>query len=221
METSNPSRKPEQRLTGILKIILCIPAVITAIQALTGNLTVNPIQAAIQRSGQMAVILLALTLSITPLRTYFGWRFLAGWKKILGLSSFFYAASHFLLFLVLDYGFDLQLILNAVLQKPYILVGLLTLLMLTALAVTSNQWSKRRLGLNWKKLHRLVYLAGPLAGLHFAWALKGNLFQLSGNIFWPVIYLVIVCTLLVLRIPWVRHTLAGFFTVRSDKPPAG
>jgi len=207
METIKPFSKPDKRLTGLLKIILCIPAVITFIQALTGNLTVNPIQAAIQRSGQVAVILLALTLSITPLKTYLGWRFLAGWKKILGLSSFFYAAGHFLLFSVLDYGFDLPLILSAIPQKPYILVGTLTLFILTALAITSNRWSKQNLGAKWKKLHRLVYAAGLLAGLHYAWAIKGDLFLLSGAYFWPAVYLVIIIILLFLRLPFIKKLL--------------
>lgn len=207
MESNRLTAEIEKRRRSALKAVLFLPAVITAFQAMTGHLTANPVQAAIQRSGQIALILLALTLSVTPLRTYFGWRFLAGWKKILGLSAFFYAAAHFLLFSVLDYGLDLSLILAAIPQKPFILVGTLTLLILIALAATSNKWSKQRLGMKWKKLHRFVYLAGLLAGLHFAWAVKGDLFRLSGAIFWPAIYLMVVSILLLLRLPFVKRKL--------------
>jgi sulfoxide reductase heme-binding subunit YedZ len=77
------------------------------------------------------------------------------------------------------------------------------------MAITSNKWSKRQLGKNWKRLHKLVYLAVPLAGLHYAWALKGDLFRLSGNIFWPVVYLTLTTLLLLLRIPAIKRKLAA------------
>jgi sulfoxide reductase heme-binding subunit YedZ len=88
-------------------------------------------------------------------------------------------------------------------------VGLIVFIILLAMAVTSNRPAKARLGKNWKRLHRLVYIAAPLAGLHFAWALKGDLFRLSGNIFWPAVYLTVVIVLLVLRIPAVRNRLSN------------
>lgn len=211
MDSNKPIIKMEKWHTDALKGVLCVPAVITIVQALTGNLTANPIQAAIQRSGQTAIILLALSLSITPLKTLTGWIIISPLRKIFGLFAFYYAAGHLILFAVFDYGFDLTLLIDSIPGKPYILVGLAVFLILLAMALTSNRWLKQQLSKNWKRLHRLVYLAGPLAGLHFAWALKGDIFQLSGNIFLPVIYLVIVSLSLLLRIPWIRHTLTGIF----------
>jgi sulfoxide reductase heme-binding subunit YedZ len=211
MQSINQEVQQRDRLRQVAKILLCIPAVVTAIQAMTGNLTANPIQAAIQRSGDTAIILLALSLSITPLKALTGWIIFSPLRKVFGLFSFYYAAGHLILFAVFDYGFDLALLIDSIPGKPYILVGLTVFFILLAMALTSNRWSKQRLGKNWKRLHRLVYLAGLLAGLHFAWALKGDIFRLSGNIFWPVIYLAIVSSLLLLRFPWIRHKLADIF----------
>jgi methionine sulfoxide reductase heme-binding subunit len=194
----------------ITQIILIIPAMVTSIDALTGNLTANPIQAATQRTGQIAIILLALSLLITPLKVTFGWAFLSSLRRTLGLYAFYYAAGHFILFAVVDYGLDLELLAASISEKPYIVIGLVVLLVLFALAVTSNRLSKLQLGKNWKRLHKLVYLAAPLAGLHFAMALKSDIFHLRGNIFWPVVYLISIGLLLILRIPWIKQKLEIF-----------
>ncbi len=199
----------------ITQVLLIIPAIVLASQALTGNLTANPIQAAIQRSGQIAITLLALSLMITPIKTFFGWAHISPLRKVLGLFAFYYATGHLILFAVVDYGLDFDLLAVSIPGKPYILVGLCVFLILLAMAVTSNHWSKRQLGKNWKRLHRLVYLAAPLAGLHFAWALKGDIFRLSGNIFWPGVNLVIISILLLFRIPWVKQKLAGITRIKT------
>lgn len=197
------------RIRIVSRILLCVPALVLIIEALTGNLTANPIQAAEQRTGQIAITLLALSLSITPIKAYSGWVVLSPLKKVLGLFAFYYAAGHLLLFAVVDYGLDFDLLTASIPGKPYILIGLFVFLILLAMAITSNHWSKQHLGKNWKRLHKLVYLAAPLAGLHFAWALKGDIFRLSGNIFWPVVYLVFISLLLLLRIPWIKQKLTG------------
>lgn len=216
MQSINHEVQQRDRMRRAAKILLCIPAVVTVIQALTGNLTANPIQAAIQRSGQTAIILLALSLSITPLKTLTGWLVISPLRKVFGLFAFYYATGHLILFTVFDYGLDFALLFASIPGKAYILVGLAVFLILLAMALTSNRWSKQRLGKNWKRLHRLVYLAGPLAGLHFAWALKGDLFRLSGNIFWPVVYVILISLLLLLRIPWIRQTLAGIIPGKTE-----
>lgn len=176
----------------------------------SNRLTINPIQAATQRSGQFAIILLLLSLACTPLNSLFGFRAALKVRRALGLYSFLYAAIHFTIFLALDYQFDWRLIGQTILEKRFILVGATALLILAALAATSFDWFKKRMGKRWKTLHRLVYLAGGLVILHFAWARKGNLFSLQGDITLPLFAGSILAMLLILRLPPVRRKLRNF-----------
>lgn len=174
---------------------------------LSGNLTVNPIQAATQRSGKYALILLVLSLACTPLYRLFGFRQALTVRRPLGLYAFLFAALHFGIFTGLDFGFDWNLLKIEFLERRYILVGLGALSILTPLAITSFKWWMKRLGKNWKRLHRLVYLAGPLVIIHYAWAKKGDLLRLQGDIWQPLLFGGIVLLLLVVRIPVVRRTI--------------
>jgi len=177
-----------------------------------GNLSVNPIQDLEQRTGRHAITLLALSLLCTPLNTLFGWKEPLKRRRALGLYSFMYATVHVLIFLDLDYGLAWSLIIQSVIEKPYIIVGLITFLMLVPLAVTSFDTWKIRLKKNWKRLHQTVYLIAPLAVLHFALSKKGDIFRLQGEIVRPFIYGLVVLTLLVLRIPRVRKFFASLRT---------
>lgn len=202
-----PLTTRDTRVRRAIQIALWLPALILATLVLTGNLTVNPIQAATQRTGQIAITFLALSFACSPVKLFIPWHFLSFLRKTFGLFAFYYAVIHVTLFAVVDNGLNLRLLANAVTTKPFIIVGSVVFLILLAMAVTSNKPAKARLGKNWKRLHRLVYIAAPLAGIHFAWALKGDLFHLSGNIFWPAVYLIVVIILLVMRIPVVKHGL--------------
>ena len=174
-----------------------------------GNLSVNPIQDLEQRTGRAAITLLVLSLMCTPLNTLFGWKELLKRRRALGLYSFMYATIHVLIFLDLDYGLAWSLIFQNILEKPYIIFGVITFLLLTPLAITSfNSW-KIRLKKNWKRLHQTVYLIAPLAVLHFAISKKGDFFQLQGDIIRPLIYGLVVLILLILRIPRIRKFFAS------------
>ena len=175
-----------------------------------GNLSVNPIQDLEQRTGRAAVTLLVLSLMCTPLNTLFGWKELLKRRRALGLYAFMYAAIHVLIFLDLDYGLAWSLIFQSVFEKPYILVGATSFLLLIPLAVTSFDIWKKRLKKNWKRLHQVVYLIAPLVILHFAWSKKGSIFELQGDVIRPFIYGLVVILLLVFRIPPVRKALASF-----------
>ena len=176
-----------------------------AYNALTGNLTINPIQAAEQRTGDTAITFLILSLSCSPINLLYAYRHVLKLSRPLGLYAFMYAAIHFSIFIWLDYGFDVRLLVQEFAQKRFILVGALTLIILTALAVTSFDRSKIWLGKRWKKLHRLVYAASLLAVLHFAWASKGDVFGLSGDILRPLLAGGLVVILLTLRLPIVKQ----------------
>jgi len=177
-----------------------------------GNLGINPIQAATQRTGRYAIIFLILSLACTPLNTLFGFRQAITARRALGLYAFGFAAVHFTIFTGLDFGFDWSLLKLEVTEKRYILVGLGALSILSALAFTSFKWWMKRLGKNWKRLHKLVYLAGVLVVVHYAWAKKGDLLRLQGDIWWPLFAGIIVLALLILRVPAVRRVASQWRT---------
>ena len=166
----------------------------------TGNLTVNPIQAATQRTGNIALVILLLSLVCSPLSSILGIKEALKFRRTLGLYAFFYATLHFLIFAGLDYTFRLDLIWESLVEKPFILVGFASGLIILALAVTSFQWWMRRLGKNWKRLQRLVYLSGGLAVLHYIWAVKADIRI-------PLLAGGVLLFLLTLRIPFIKRAL--------------
>jgi sulfoxide reductase heme-binding subunit YedZ len=180
-----------------------------AFDFLTGNISPNPIQELEQRTGRHALTLLVLSLACTPLNSLFGWRELIKRRRALGLYAFMYASIHVLIFVDLDYGLAWSLIVQTILQKLYILVGVLSFLMLLPMAFTSFDIWKVRLRKNWKRLHQVVYLVAPLIVLHYAWSKKGDIFRLEGDIIRPLIYGLIVVILLTFRIPTVRRAIAS------------
>jgi methionine sulfoxide reductase heme-binding subunit len=175
----------------------------------TNNLSANPIQALEQRTGRHAITLLVLSLACTPLNTLFKWTELLKRRRALGLYAFMYATIHVLIFVDLDYGLAWSLILQTIFEKPYIILGVTSFLLLIPLAFTSFNIWKKRLGKTWKRLHQLVYLIAPLVVLHYAWSKKGDLLRLQGEIVRPVIYGLLVILFLIVRIPRVRRALAS------------
>jgi sulfoxide reductase heme-binding subunit YedZ len=144
-----------------------LPMVILIWDWSQGNLSANPIQDATLRTGRFALILLILSLAITPLNSLFDRKLLVPLRKWFGLYSAFYAGVHFLIFIGVDYGFNLHLIQADLLTKKYVIMGFLAGLILLLLTLTSTQGWQRRLGMNWKRLHRFVYLAGIFAVTHY------------------------------------------------------
>jgi sulfoxide reductase heme-binding subunit YedZ len=178
-----------------------IPLMLLIVDWFNNNLTVNPIQALQLRTGKYALILLILSLSCTPLNTVFGFRQALKVRRPLGLYAFFYAALHFLIFIGLDYQFDLNLILEATFEKRYALVGFLAGIILLALAIPSTKGWKKRLGRTWTRLHNFVYLAGLLVIVHYVWLVKADTRI-------PLLYGALVVTLLILRIPAIRRPVS-------------
>lgn len=199
-------------LSRILQIAVhfggILPAVVLLFSFFTGDLTANPIQALEQRTGIIALNFLLLSLACTPVSIITGYKKIVARKKALGNYAFLYASIHFLIFIGLDYGFDLQLILTDVGTKIFILFGFTALLLLLPLAVTSLNYWKKKLGPRWKTLHKLVYIISPIVTIHFLLSLKGDITQLQGNIVKPLIYGGIILFLLLTRIPFVKAFLA-------------
>lgn len=167
------------------------------------QLTVNPIQDITFRTGKPALILLVLSLACTPVNTVFGFKQVLPLRKPLGLYAFMYVSLHFLIFVGLDYGFDWRLLREAIFEKRYALVGFAAFLILLPLAITSTQGWMRRLGKNWKRLHRWVYLAGILVIVHYVWLVKSDIRE-------PLLYGAAVVLLLTLRLPAVRKAVVNF-----------
>ena len=189
----------------LLAHIACwLPLLWLIYSAWQGNLSADPIRASILRTGKIALVLLVLSLACTPLNTIFGFTPALRVRRLLGDYAFLYTCLHFAVFVSLDYGFDFQYILNE-LTKPYALVGLITGLLLIPLAITSFPPWPKKLGRNWKRLHRLVYVINLLAATHFLLVVKQGVTE-------PYLWLILVIFLLVLRIPPIRILLSGFFT---------
>lgn len=193
--------------TNWLRMIVHLAAPMPLVFILIDNyryaLTANPIQEITLRTGKAALVLLVLSLACTPLNTVFGFRPALTVRRALGLYGFMYVVLHLAIFVVLDYGADLQLIAQAIVEKYYVIAGFAAFLMLVPLALTSTRAAIRRMGKRWKTVHKLVYLAVPAAVLHFALLVK----SLSGRPE-PLIYGAIVITLIALRIPAIRRAIS-------------
>jgi len=181
-----------------------LPLLILLIDYFNQNLTVNPIQAIEQRTGKIALTFLMASLTCTPIAFISGVKALSKPKKALGLYGFLYASIHLFTFLYIDYGLDFQAIWKDVGNKPYIIIGSVSFLMLAPLAFTSFKYWKKKLGKNWKRLHRLVYIISPLVVFHFFLVVKGSITTLQGDLGQPMIYGSIVLILLLIRIPKVK-----------------
>ena len=176
---------------------------------LAHRLGANPLQAMQQRSGRLAITLLVLSLACTPLSNLLGWRELVKRSRTLGLYAFMVAFLHILIFLDLDNGLAWDSFAQTIVQKPYILFGMATFLLLIPLAVTSFDIWKVRLKKNWTRLHQLVYLISPIAVLHYALSKKGDIFRLQGDIVRPLIYALVILLLLTLRVPAIRRFIVS------------
>ena len=158
----------------------------------------DPIGEATRRSGRYALVFLFLSLLPTAVRILTGYGGLMRVRRALGTYAFKYALVHLLTYVGLDFAFDWGLILSTIRDSRFVLVGLAAFVILLALAVTSTDGAVRLLRKNWRRLHRLAYLAGVLVIVHFAWAHK----ELRA---WPLAAGVLMAVLLVFRLPPVAR----------------
>jgi sulfoxide reductase heme-binding subunit YedZ len=166
-----------------------------------GLYVVDPVKQIEDSTGQTALVLLVLCLACTPISTAFGLKQVIRVRRALGMYAFGYASLHFTVFAAFDYQFKLAQLAPALFEQRFVVVGFVCGLLLVPLALTSTKSSQKRLGRNWTRLHRLIYLAGALAVLHFLWSVKDSRV--------PLRYGAVVAVLLVLRIPVVRMSVSG------------
>jgi sulfoxide reductase heme-binding subunit YedZ len=177
------------------------PLAALAFQYWQGNLGPDATGEAIRRTGRYAIVLLILSLVPTAMKLLTGSKVLLKVRRTLGLYGFAYAVVHLLAFAWLDYAFDLAFLLPALVSGRRTLAGLVALVLLVPLAITSTSGWIRRLGKNWKRLHRLAYAASVLAVLHYVWTFK----ELRTA---PIVAGVVLLLLFVVRLPPVARLLA-------------
>ena len=184
---------------------LCLlPAglVLTDLLEITGTLGANPVEAMLDRFGVWSIRFILIALAVTPLRKLSGWHWLARFRRMFGLFTFFYALMHFLVWLMLDRGLyfsGLAEVLPAVVEdltkRTFITLGFAALVLLTALAATSTAAMRRRMGRRWQKLHYSAYAIGILGVWHYWWQVKKGADD-------AIYYAAILAVLLGLRVYW-------------------
>ena len=191
----------KQWLRILVHVAALVPLAWMIWQYTQGLFLVDPVREITTLTGRTALVLLVLSLACTPMNTLFGFNQALRVRRPLGLYAFLYASLHFATFVWLDYGLDLELLWQAIFDQRYVLAGFAAGLLLLILAVTSTRRWQKRLGKNWKRLHRLAYLAGILAIIHYAWLVK--------DILVPLQYGAILATLIVFRFPPVRKAASN------------
>lgn len=169
-----------------------LPAVWYFYLGAVNDLGANPIQAFEHLLGEWALRFLIATLLVTPIRDLTRVNFFR-FRRALGLLTFYYVLFHFLTYFILDRGMDLSVIYVDIFKRPYIIVGMVAFLSLTALALTSSNRAIRAMGKAWGQLHKLVYLIAILGVVHFFMAVKS----------WPptpFVYATIIAVLLGYRL---------------------
>lgn len=176
-------------------LVSLLPAalVVTDATGLTDGLGVNAVEDIQDRFGNWGLRFVLITLAVTPLRQATGWNWLARFRRMLGLFAFFYILMHFLAWLVLDQGLLMSAILEDIVERPFITIGFVAFLLLLAMAMTSTNGMRRRLGKRWQQLHYSVYVVGILAVWHYWWQVKLDARQ-------PAIYAAILALLLGYRL---------------------
>lgn len=162
----------------------------------------DPGKVLVDNLGQGALVLLLSSLAMTPLQRLTHWPGWGAFRRQLGLWSFAYAALHVSAYLYFLLGLDFTALAAELVERPYIAVGAIALLGLSALAATSTRWSMRRLGKGWKKLHRMVYPILLIVLLHMLWVVRSDAER------WAL-YAMVAAVLLLARVPPIERRLAG------------
>ena len=188
------SSKPRRFVSrSAIWIAALTPAALLVWRGVNGDLGANPIEAVIHQTGWWGLVLLTITLAISPVRRLTGWHSIIRFRRLVGLFAFFYVSLHLVAYVALDQAFEFAFILEDIAERPFITVGFTAWLILLALAVTSTRGWIQRLGRNWQRLHRTVYLAAGLGGLHFFWKAKADTLE-------PLLFACAIALLLLLRV---------------------
>lgn len=160
--------------------------------ALNGSLPGDPVQYLLDFSGIGALHFLLLSLTISPLAKMLKFSQLMRIRKTLGVYAAVYALFHFYTFTAYELQYEWLLILDEIIERPYITVGMIALLVLSTLLITSLDKLKRKMGKSWQSLHNFTYLALIAGLIHYLWSVKSNWYE-------PAIYIACGALLLFFR----------------------
>jgi sulfoxide reductase heme-binding subunit YedZ len=193
MARSAASRWRRRALKLGIGLAAMAPPAVTVLRFFTGGLGANPIAEAMNQLGLWTLVLLLAALACTPAKTLFGWNWPLAVRRLLGLCAFATGCLHFLTYFVLDQFFDFSAIGEDIVKRKFITVGFLAFVLLIPLAVTSTKGWVKRLGFpQWKRLHRLAYVATAAGVVHFIWRVKADLAE-------PLIYAGVFALLMGIR----------------------
>jgi sulfoxide reductase heme-binding subunit YedZ len=184
-----------RRLKPIVFIAALAPFLWLVFRAVTGRLSANPVEDLTLTTGIWALRLLVATLAVTPIRRLTGWSGVIQYRRLLGLFAFFYAAVHFLIYVVFDQALDLRYVWDDIAKRPYITAGFTAFVLMVPLAITSTRGWIRRLGARWQVLHRLIYVSGIAAVVHYYWKVKADTT-------FPIRYALVLALLFAVRVWW-------------------
>jgi sulfoxide reductase heme-binding subunit YedZ len=183
------------RAAKVVIFLLClVPAGLLVWRATHAGLGANPVEFITHATGDWTLRFLVLTLSVTPVRKVLGRPQLVRFRRMLGLFAFFYGCLHFLTYIWLDQSLDVEAMLRDVAKRPFITMGFTAFVLMIPLALTSTVgWIRRLGGRRWQALHRLIYVSGVAAVVHYYWLVKSDVRL-------PVFYGAIVGMLLLWRV---------------------
>ncbi len=178
------------------------------------DLGANPLEYLTHGTGTWTINFIMLTLCITPARKLLGMPWLIQMRKMLGLFAFFYGCLHFTCWLWFDKQFIWSDMGADILKRKFVTAGMVALALMLPLALTSTTWAIRKMGgKRWQALHRLIYVTGIAAVIHYIWLVKADLKA-------PLQYAAIVAVLLGYRVfEWARKRSAA--SANRPAPQAG
>jgi len=179
-------------LKAYIHVLAIMPLVYLGLAIDADALGGDPVQAVIHFLGKGALNLLLLTLVISPLAKRYKEGLLISTRRLVGLYCFFYATLHLIAFAWLDLAWDIGLLFQELVKRPYIWLGMIAFIILLLLALTSPMWIRRKMKRNWQKLHNFIYLAAILTPAHYYLSVKSGWIE-------PIIYALLVIFLLLNR----------------------
>ena len=187
-----------------------LPLADLGLRAVQGRMGANPIERITHQTGWWTLALLVASLAITPLRRLSGMLWLVQYRRLIGLFAFFYGTLHMLTYVWLDQFFDVHSMLRDVVKRPFITMGTLSYVSMIPLALTSTQWSIRKLGKKWQMLHRLAYLSAIAGVIHFLWLVKRDKSE-------PLMFAVVLAFLFAIRLGYIIKEKRAKAVVRASE----